>query len=253
MRRIASVDYENFNRAVSVYNPFLNSVELIAFELDVVVCSDPEADAGPNRLCWEEDMLHSESVTAMDSFRSLLLCRVCNYQLHLPTTLHCGHSICSSHDSCYCTDDLTPDEAKQDVTLNKVMDLVTRTTTKLNADDDDDDVLARIRRDRTTMVEFEKELQAELTCEICFVLLYCPVTTPCQHTFCAKCLHRSLDHSAVCPLCRSQLPNFSYFQNHPYNQVILSIRACWSSVLDLYQPHQSFTHLLHLITQGVQP
>jgi hypothetical protein len=29
--------------------------------------------------------------------------------------------------------------------------------------------------------KFEKELLTELTCEICFMLLYQPVTTPCQH------------------------------------------------------------------------
>ncbi|KAG6335637.1 hypothetical protein ID866_3453 [Astraeus odoratus] len=32
--------------------------------------------------------------------------------------------------------------------------------------------------------DFDKALAAELTCEICFMLLYQPVTTPCQHTFC---------------------------------------------------------------------
>jgi hypothetical protein len=31
------------------------------------------------------------------------------------------------------------------------------------------------------MDRFEKELLSELTCEICFTLMYQPVTTPCQH------------------------------------------------------------------------
>jgi hypothetical protein len=30
-----------------------------------------------------------------------------------------------------------------------------------------------------------------------------PVTTPCGHTFCRRCLDRSLDHSAECPMCKS--------------------------------------------------
>ena len=34
---------------------------------------------------------------------------------------------------------------------------------------------------------FEKELLQELTCEICFMLFYQPVTTPCQHV-CARCV-----------------------------------------------------------------
>ena len=42
-------------------------------------------------------------------------------------------------------------------------------------------------------------------------------------TFCAKCLQRSLDHSIQCPLCRTDLPSFSYFQEHPPNKVVLSI------------------------------
>ncbi|KAI0284945.1 PUA-like domain-containing protein [Russula aff. rugulosa BPL654] len=71
--------------------------------------------------------------------------------------------------------------------------------------------------------QFEKELLAELSCEICLTLYYQPITSPCQHTFCTKCLHRSLDHSNQCPLCRQLLPGFSYFQDHPFNKTILSI------------------------------
>ncbi|EKM80035.1 hypothetical protein AGABI1DRAFT_127711 [Agaricus bisporus var. burnettii JB137-S8] len=73
------------------------------------------------------------------------------------------------------------------------------------------------------LARFQKDLLVELTCEICFVLLYQPITTPCQHTFCAKCLHRSLDHSPACPLCRQDLPGFAYFQDHPTNKTLLSI------------------------------
>ncbi|KAJ7682783.1 PUA-like domain-containing protein [Mycena polygramma] len=72
----------------------------------------------------------------------------------------------------------------------------------------------------TTPINLEKELQTELQCEICFMLLYNPVTTPCQHTFCAKCLHRALDHSNLCPLCRDSLPGFSFFEDHPGNQTL---------------------------------
>lgn len=32
-----------------------------------------------------------------------------------------------------------------------------------------------------TLTRFKKDLLTELTCEICFVLLYQPITTPCQH------------------------------------------------------------------------
>ncbi|KAI0036838.1 PUA-like domain-containing protein [Vararia minispora EC-137] len=63
----------------------------------------------------------------------------------------------------------------------------------------------------------------ELTCEICLLLFYRPLTTPCQHTFCSKCLQRSLDHSDQCPLCRHSLAGFAYHQVQPCNQIVLSI------------------------------
>lgn len=76
---------------------------------------------------------------------------------------------------------------------------------------------------RSAQALFEKELMTELTCEICFMLFYQPVTAPCQHTFCVKCLQRSLDYSSTCPLCRHELPGFAYFQDHPQNKLLLSI------------------------------
>lgn len=36
-------------------------------------------------------------------------------------------------------------------------------------------------------------------------LFYEPVTTPCGHTFCLKCLERCLDHNSNCPLCKENL------------------------------------------------
>ncbi|KAG1866605.1 PUA-like domain-containing protein [Suillus subalutaceus] len=74
-----------------------------------------------------------------------------------------------------------------------------------------------------SLTEFDKNLTTELTCEICFMLFYQPVTTPCQHTFCSKCLQRSLDHSMLCPLCRVELPGFAYFHEHSHNKVVLAL------------------------------
>ncbi|KAI9063196.1 hypothetical protein FKP32DRAFT_1603730 [Trametes sanguinea] len=79
------------------------------------------------------------------------------------------------------------------------------------------------RSDHDRQARVEKELLSELTCEICFGLLWQPITTPCQHTFCTRCLFRSLDHSQTCPLCRQKLPGYDYFQQHPCNKVILAI------------------------------
>ncbi|KAH9853417.1 hypothetical protein C2E23DRAFT_821252 [Lenzites betulinus] len=79
------------------------------------------------------------------------------------------------------------------------------------------------RTDHDPQSRLEKELLTELTCQICFGLLSQPLTTPCQHTFCNRCLFRSLDHNQSCPLCRQNLPGYDYFQQHPCNKVILAI------------------------------
>ncbi|KAF8339058.1 PUA-like domain-containing protein [Cantharellus anzutake] len=68
--------------------------------------------------------------------------------------------------------------------------------------------------------ELVKALVSELTCEICYSLFFDPVTTPCQHTFCSKCLLRALDHSGLCPLCRDELPGYAFHHNHPSNTIL---------------------------------
>lgn len=40
-------------------------------------------------------------------------------------------------------------------------------------------------------------------------LLFEPVTTPCGHMFCLKCLERCLDHAPHCPLCKEKLSEVS--------------------------------------------
>ncbi|XP_066496240.1 LON peptidase N-terminal domain and RING finger protein 3-like [Tiliqua scincoides] len=46
---------------------------------------------------------------------------------------------------------------------------------------------------------------SDLECSLCMRLFYEPVTTPCGHTFCLKCLERCLDHNPKCPLCKEEL------------------------------------------------
>ncbi|XP_053330018.1 LON peptidase N-terminal domain and RING finger protein 3 [Spea bombifrons] len=46
---------------------------------------------------------------------------------------------------------------------------------------------------------------SDLDCPLCMRLLYEPITTICGHTYCLKCLERSLDHSPNCPLCKKDL------------------------------------------------
>ena len=72
---------------------------------------------------------------------------------------------------------------------------------------------------------FLAELQSELECQVCVQLFHEPLTTPCGHTFCSKCLARSLDHSDKCPLCRADFPSFDFFQHQPNNLTTQSIIA----------------------------
>ena len=69
--------------------------------------------------------------------------------------------------------------------------------------------------------EIASQIHAELDCQICYLLLHDPLTTPCGHTFCRPCLLRTSDHAThpVCPTCRSPvlLPTP---QNTPTNILI---------------------------------
>lgn len=49
----------------------------------------------------------------------------------------------------------------------------------------------------------------DLECGLCYRLFYQPVTTPCGHTFCRKCLDRCLDHTVTCPMCKGNLAEVS--------------------------------------------
>lgn len=55
----------------------------------------------------------------------------------------------------------------------------------------------------TAMTKVLKDLvRNELECQVCYGLILDPLTTPCGHTFCRKCVARALDHSTSCPACR---------------------------------------------------
>ena len=56
-----------------------------------------------------------------------------------------------------------------------------------------------------SITELQKVTRPEVDCQVCYSLFYDPLTTGCGHTFCRTCLHRILDHSRCCPICRRQL------------------------------------------------
>ncbi|XP_067853402.1 LON peptidase N-terminal domain and RING finger protein 3-like [Heptranchias perlo] len=82
-----------------------------------------------------------------------------------------------------------------------------------------------IKRARTQSPNRECDVLPELVdpfdleCSLCMRLFYEPITTPCGHTFCLKCLERCMDHSPKCPLCKEVLPE--YVALRKYNRTVL--------------------------------
>lgn len=56
--------------------------------------------------------------------------------------------------------------------------------------------------DAVVLEHLKESTRAELDCQVCYSLFLEPITTTCGHTFCRSCLHRVLDHSNSCPICR---------------------------------------------------
>ncbi|CAE6507355.1 unnamed protein product [Rhizoctonia solani] len=270
------------------------------------MASSPPAPLAPLPLAMPSETLRPSLLLP------LLRCALCRLLLTAPTTLNCGHTVCSKHmnespdeepgssessfgqcpvDGCkprqparvhvvghlnqvlragvtFIPAASTPSEpsptrvVKLDVAVSKLLELITTTARRNTAPCREDSPATddesgrrsplpdRSSRESTQSpprprkkarthppvhtptglpdpsdLSFEKELLSELTCEICFMLLCNPITTPCQHTFCSTCLERSLDHSTKCPLCRLDLPPNAYFYQHAHNEVIVQIIA----------------------------
>ncbi|CEQ40159.1 SPOSA6832_01751 [Sporobolomyces salmonicolor] len=82
-----------------------------------------------------------------------------------------------------------------------------------------------ISLDVSTVRTLLADLQSECECQVCFQLFYEPITCPCGHSFCQRCLARAYDHSQNCPLCRSDLPPQSYFLHQRPNATISALIA----------------------------
>lgn len=63
----------------------------------------------------------------------------------------------------------------------------------------------------------------EVDCQVCYNLMFEPVTTACGHTLCRKCLARSLDHSLHCPACRRAVTISPSLQGCPSNKTLVSL------------------------------
>ena len=94
---------------------------------------------------------------------------------------------------------------------------------------------ARVQsEDEELIVNLRDKCQKELDCHVCYNVMCDPVTTPCGHTFCRKCLARVLDHSSLCPICRRHLTLPPSLERQPSNIRILAIlEALCSDLVNL--------------------
>ncbi|KAI9683188.1 MAG: hypothetical protein M1829_005979 [Trizodia sp. TS-e1964] len=77
--------------------------------------------------------------------------------------------------------------------------------------------------DVAVMDEIKRAIQPDLECLVCYALLLDPLTTACGHTFCRQCLHRVLDHSNHCPICRRTLSLPPSLSQEPSNKRLSDI------------------------------
>lgn len=59
--------------------------------------------------------------------------------------------------------------------------------------------------DEVVLRSLKQLTRTEFDCQICYGLYLDPMTTNCGHSFCHRCISRVLDHSRLCPVCRSSL------------------------------------------------
>lgn len=86
--------------------------------------------------------------------------------------------------------------------------------------------------------EIQDVARTEMDCQICYTLFYDPITTSCGHTFCRSCLHRILDHSLYCPICRRKLamnPLLNRVACPPNERLVSITKTFWIDELKLRQ------------------
>lgn len=73
------------------------------------------------------------------------------------------------------------------------------------------------------LMRLKDAVRNELDCQVCYTLILDPLTTPCGHTFCRKCVTLLLNHSDLCPVCRRKLNMPSRIQEEPMNKQIAGL------------------------------
>ncbi|OQE31796.1 hypothetical protein PENSTE_c001G07380 [Penicillium steckii] len=79
------------------------------------------------------------------------------------------------------------------------------------------------QQDISQLQRLKDRVSSELDCQVCYSLILDPLTTPCGHTFCRKCVARVLDHTDLCPVCRRKVGMPSAIQSEPLNRTLARI------------------------------
>lgn len=80
--------------------------------------------------------------------------------------------------------------------------------------------------DAVLLTRLKQAIRDELDCQVCYSLISDPLTTPCGHTFCRKCVGLVLNHSDLCPVCRRKLNMPSTIQAEPINARVAGLMEC---------------------------
>ncbi|GAP89207.2 putative ATP-dependent protease La domain-containing protein [Rosellinia necatrix] len=95
--------------------------------------------------------------------------------------------------------------------------------------------------DTKILLELKELVKTEMDCQVCFALFLDPITTTCGHTYCRACIHRVLDHSDLCPICRRAITIQAQADSHaaPSNGRLVSmIYGFWAELAALrYQAY----------------
>ncbi|CAF1103032.1 unnamed protein product [Adineta ricciae] len=89
--------------------------------------------------------------------------------------------------------------------------------------------LETIKTERSPKVEpsaspFVSTIEEEYTCPICFELISEAYVSRCGHSFCNKCLQRTVESHRRCPKCQLSLQTSDIFPNYTLNAIIEKYR-----------------------------
>ncbi|XP_061437450.1 E3 ubiquitin-protein ligase COP1-like [Lethenteron reissneri] len=99
--------------------------------------------------------------------------------------------------------------------------------------------------------------ESDWACPICLDTIEEPYMTKCGHSFCCKCIRRSLEENNSCPKCSSAIKNSKQiYPNFLLNELVLKQRQRLENRIEMEQPsvhqRQTIQELLALDRDGLE-